>query len=343
MKNQIFFKAVLCCSLMVMVMLSAQVQAQSSTSRRGGLYGDWQIKYEAGERQREAIISFSRDNEGNRTAQWISFMRLSELKDLKYEDGQLSFSRVSRGRDGESTTSKFTGTIQDGKLTGTMSSDRGEYKVEGKPSPRIPRAVGNWKMTLKREDREFSSTLVVKVDKEGKLTAQWRSERGELEVTDVQYERGNLSFKMERKSEDYDYRQWEATFEGTIQRETDTLSGVIKSKRGEMKAEGKRIGKPLIGIWNLEATSERGSRKQRLRINSDMSGLYGAIPIKKVNLEGNQVSFRIILEFGDQKFEMSFEGKVEDSKLTGELTSSRGSQKIKGTKVIRTFRRRSGM
>ncbi len=340
MKRQAFFKLVLYCSLMVLIMLSVQVRAQSSTSRRGGLYGDWQIKYEVGGRQRESILSFSRDREGNRTGQWISFMGLSELKDLKYEDGQLSFARVSRNRDGQSTMSKLTGTIQDGKLSGTMSSDRGEYKLEGKPSPRVPRAVGSWKMTLKREDREFMSTLVVKADKEGKLTALWRSERGELEIADVQYERGNLSFKMERKSED---RQWEAAFEGTIERETDTLSGVIKSERGEMKAEGKRIGAPLIGTWNLEATSERGARKQRLRINPDMSGLYGAIPIKKVNLEGDQVSFKIILEFGDQKFEMSFEGKVEDSKLTGELTSSRSSQKIKGTKVIRTSRRRSGM
>ena len=340
MKQQAFFKLVLYCSLMVLIMLSVQVRAQSSTSRRGGLYGDWQIKYEVGGRQRESILSFSRDREGNRTGQWISFMGLSELKDLKYEDGQLSFARVSRNRDGQSTMSKFTGTIQDGKLSGTMSSDRGEYKLEGKPSPRVPRAVGSWKMTLKREDREFTSTLVVKADKEGKLTAQWRSERGELEIADVQYERGSLSFKMERKSED---RQWEAAFEGTIERETDTLSGVIKSERGEMKAEGKRIGAPLIGTWNLEATSERGARKQRLRINPDMSGLYGAIPIKKVNLEGNQVSFKIVLAFGDQTFERSFEGKVEDSKLTGELTSSRGSQKITGKKVVRTFRRRSAM
>jgi len=325
---------------MVLIMLSAQVRAQSSRSRGRGLYGDWQVKYEVGGRQRESILSFSRDRQGNRTGQWISFMGLSELKDLKYEDGQLSFARVSRNRDGQSTMSKFTGTIQDGKLSGTLSSDRGEYKLEGKPSPRVPRAVGSWKMTLKREDRESTSTLVVKADKEGKLTAQWRSERGELEITDVQYERGSLSFKMERKSED---RQREAAFEGTIERETDMLSGVIKSERGEIKAEGKRIGAPLIGTWNLEATSERGARKQRLRINPDMSGLYGAIPVKKINLEGDQVSFKIVLEFGNQKFEMSFEGKVEDSKLTGELSSSRGSQKIKGTKVIRTFRRRSGM
>jgi hypothetical protein len=115
----------------------------------------------------------------------------------------------------------------------------------------------------------------------------------------------------------------------------------MKSQRGEIAVEGKLIGGPLIGTWNLEVTSERGTRKQRLRVNPDMSGLYGAIPIKKINLEDGKVDFLAVLEFGDQSFEIRFEGKIEDSKLTGELTTSRGSQKIKGTKVIRTFRRRS--
>ena len=338
MKHQTFFKAVLCCSLVILTMLSAQIRAQPSSSRRGGLYGDWQIKYGAGERQREAIISFSRDSEGNRTGQWISFMGLSELKDLKYEDGQFSFSRVSSGRDGQTSTSKFTGTIQDGKLSGTMSSDRGEYKVEGKPSPRIPRAVGSWEMTLKTDEREFNSTMVVKADKEGKLSAEWQSERGNLEIPEVQYERGTLSFKMERKTED---REWKVSFEGTIQRETGTLTGKLTSNRGEIEAVGKRAGTPLIGTWILESTSERGTRKQRLRVNPDMSGLYGSIPVKKVALEGGKVNFKIVLEFGDQKFEMGFAGKLEDSKLAGEMTSSRGSQKITGTKLVRTFRRRS--
>ncbi len=63
-----------------------------------------------------------------------------------------------------------------------------------------------------------------------------------------------------------------------------------------------------------------------------MSALYGTIVIDKVNLEGDKVSFKTVLEFGERKFEINFEGKLEDSKLTGELTSERGSQKIKGTK-----------
>ena len=152
----------------------------------------------------------------------------------------------------------------------------------------------------------------------------------------MQYERGNLSFK--RKST-YQDSQRESAFEGTVR--GDTLSGVMKSERGEITVEGKLVGAPLIGTWNLEVASEQGSRKQRLMVNPDMSGLYGAIPIKKVNLEDDKVSFKIVLEFGERKFEMSFEGKLAESKLTGELTTSRGKQKVKGTKVIRTFRRRS--
>ncbi|MHC4117708.1 MAG: hypothetical protein ACYSWO_09395 [Planctomycetota bacterium] len=335
MKHRAFSRVVLCCVVTVLVMLSAQASAQS---RRGGLYGDWQIKYQAGDRQREAIISFSRDSEGNRTGQWISFMSFSELKDFKYEDGKLSFTRTSRGRDGQTTTSKFTGTVQDGILSGTLSSDRGEDKLEGKPSPRIPRAAGSWQMALKREDREINSTMVVKADKEGRLSAVWESERGRLEIPEVQYERGNLSFKMERKTED---RQWQASFEGTIDRQTDTLTGTLKSNRGQMAAVGKRAGAPLIGTWILESTSDRGTRKQRLRVNPDMSGLYGTIPVKNVALEGDKVNFTIVIEFGDQRFEMGFAGKLADRKLAGEMTSSRGSRKITGTKVVRPSRRRS--
>jgi hypothetical protein len=191
-------------------------------------------------------------------------------------------------------------------------------------------------MKYKFGEREITSKLIIKADKEGNLTGQWESRRGESEVTDLQYERGKLTFK---RISTYQDRKREMTFEGNVQ--GDTLTGTIKSERGEIEVAGKLIGGALIGTWNLEIESERGPRRQRLRVNPDMSGLYGAIAIKKVELDGEKVSFKIVLEFGDQTFEMNFAGKIEDSKLIGEMTTSRGSQKITGTKVIRTFRRRS--
>jgi hypothetical protein len=74
-----------------------------------------------------------------------------------------------------------------------------------------------------------------------------------------------------------------------------------------------------------------------------MTGLYGTLPIKKVNLEDGRVDFMMVMEFGGQTYEMQFDGKIEESKLTGEMTTSRGTRKITGTKVVRPSRRRSTM
>lgn len=308
--------------------------ARPTRTRGRGLYGEWQVKIDYNERQMESILLFSRNSEGNLIGQWISFRSMNELTDVTFEGGKLGFVQTYQGRDGQTRTSTFAGTVEEGKISGTVTSNRGEYKLTGQRSRRMPRVVGNWKM--KMGDREFTSTLAVTADNDGKLAAKWQSERGEHEVTDVKYERRTLTFKRNSKMGD---RQWESTFEGTVQ--GNVLTGVFKSERGEIVAEGKRIGAALIGNWNLEVTSERGSRQQRLKVNPDMSGMYGATPIEKINLEDSQVSFKIVLEFGDRKFEMDFAGKLEDSKLTGELTTSRGTQKVTGTKVVRR-RRRTG-
>lgn len=328
-----FLKAAL---LICLLLVTIAGPASAQQSRRGGLYGDWIVRSEFNGRQMESILSFSRDQDRNMTGQWIGFMGVSQLKDVTFEDGRLSFTRVSPGRDGQTSTSTFKGTITEGKLSGTVSSERGEYPLTGERAPRLPRAAGIWDMKLKMDDREFPSTLILGADKEGALTAQWKSERGETTITDVQYERGRLTFKAKSPNPD---RAWEATFEGTM--EQDKLTGALKSERGEIAVEGTRKGAALIGTWNLEIASERGARAQRLRVNPDLTGLYGALPVKQISFQDGKVDFPIVMQFGDQTFEMRFSGKIEDSKLVGELTSDRGSQKITGVKVVQTFQRRN--
>ncbi|MBN2595128.1 MAG: hypothetical protein JXA81_16615, partial [Sedimentisphaerales bacterium] len=290
MKSQTFHKVVLYCSLVLIVVLSAQVFAQPSSFRGRGIYGDWQIKVEFGERQMESILSFSRDSEGNMTGQWIGFFGVNDLKDVKFEENKLSFVQVVRFGDNE-FTQNFTGTVEDGKITGVLSGDRGESKLEGQRSPRTSRAVGNWELKYKFGDREITTTLAIKANKEGELSAEWQSQRGESKITDLQYERGKLTFKRESKFQD---RQMVSTFEGTTGRD-NTLTGVIKSERGEVPVEGTLIGAPLIGTWNLDIESERGPRKQRLVVNPDMSALYGSTLIKKIDLDGDKISFKYVM------------------------------------------------
>jgi hypothetical protein len=330
MERKAIVKVVLVGLLIVSFILPVQVSAQSR-SRRGGLYGDWRIKMKFGEREFESILAFSRNQEGQYTGQWISFWGMNELKDVKFEENKLSFTQVTNFG-GEERTSKFAGTIEQGELAGLLTSDRGEMEINGKRAPRTPRGVGSWEMKIQAGEREYTGTLTITADKEGNLRGTWKSSRGESKVTDLRYENRKLMFKriIERDS-----GNMEMTFEGTLG--YTSLEGVFKSDWGEAPTTGTRVGASLIGTWNLDIESERGPRKQRLRVNADMSALYGSTVIKKINLDGDKVSFKYVLQFRDQEYETSFEGKIADSKLTGELTTSRGTSKVTGTR--RTFRR----
>ena len=333
MERRAIVKVVLVGLLVVSFVMPVQAASQSR-SRRGGIYGDWQIKMKFGERDFESILTFSRNQERQYTGYWISFWGMNELKDVKFEDNKLSFTQVMRFG-GEERTSKFTGTIEQGELAGLLVGDQGEMEIKGKRSPRMSRAAGSWEMKFKIGDRDITTTLIVKAGKEGKLTAEWQSEWGEHEITDLQYERGKLNFKRKSKFQE---REFESTFEGTIGRD-NKLTGVISSEMGEVQAEGTRIGAPLIGTWNLDIESERGARRQRLRVNPDMSALYGSTLIKKINLDDDKVSFKYVMSFGDREFEVGFEGKIAENKLTGEIKTSRGTSKVTGTR--RVYRRRS--
>jgi len=326
MKQLAFNKTVGFLALMVIVALT--VPAPAGTARKG-ILGDWQVTMDFDGRQSESILSFSMDKEGKLTGQWISFW-VSELTDIKYEGSELSFVQVNRFGDNE-FRSTFTGTIERGKLSGTVSSDRGESKVEGKRLRRMPMAAGTWQIKYKAGEREVSTTLVIKADEDGKLSADWQSQRGENEITDVTFKAGKLTFKRTSKYQD---RQRESSFEGTIK--GHKLSGTMKSEGGDIALEGQRDGAALIGKWDLELTSDRGTRKQILQVNPDLSGLYGSSAIKKIDLEGNQVSFKIVRMFRDQESEITFNGTLSGNKLTGERVTSRGNQAVTGLKRSRT-------
>ena len=310
--------------LAIMVIVALSTPASAGTVQKG-ILGDWLITMDSDGRQIESILSFSMDKEGKLAGQSIGFS-ISELKDVKYEGSELSFVQVNQFGDNEFSRT-FTGTIERGKLSGIMSSDRGESKVEGKRLRRMPMAAGTWQVTFKVGERDVSATLVIKADDNNKLSADWQSQWGEHKITDVTFKEGKLTFKRTSKIQD---RQLESSFEGTVK--GHKLTGTIKSEMGDIALEGRRDGAALIGKWDLELTSDRGTRNQILQVNPDLSGRYGSSAIRKINLESNQVSFKIVRMFRDQESEITFKGTLDGNKLTGEQTSPRGSQTITGIK-----------
>jgi hypothetical protein len=326
MKQLAFQKKVGFLALLIFVALS--VSATAGTAMKG-ILGDWQITTDFDGRQFQSILSFSMDKAGKLTGQWISF-GVSELTDIKYEGSQLSFTQVNQFGDREFRRT-FTGTIEGGKLSGTVSSDRDQSEVEGKRLRRMSPAAGTWQLKFNVGDRQVNPTLVIKANDNNKLSAVWQSQRGQQEISDVTFKAGKLTFK---RTSEFQGRQRESSFAGTIK--GNKLTGTMKSERGEIEVEGQREGADLIGKWDLELTSDRGTRKQILQVNPDMSGLYGSTAIKKIDLEGNQVSFKTVRMFRDQESEINFTGTLGGNKLTGQITTPRGSQTVTGIKRSRT-------
>jgi len=62
MERRAIVKVVLVGLLVVSFVMPVQAASQSR-SRRGGIYGDWQIKMKFGERDFESILTFSRNQE----------------------------------------------------------------------------------------------------------------------------------------------------------------------------------------------------------------------------------------------------------------------------------------
>lgn len=292
-----------------------------------GLFGEWDMKLNFDNSQMKSILTFARDKEGELTAQWISIFGIGEVKDIKREGKDITFTLINQ-IGGQEYTSNFIGTLEKGELSGLLSSDQGEITTEGKKLKRMPPILGSWNMIIKMGDREFKTVLVVILDKQKKLQAEWQSQWGEHEISDVQFKDGKLTFSRVSKFGD---REWETTYEGALK--GHTLKGTFSSQQGQIPANGKRVGAALVGKWDLTMTSERGTRKQRLTVLPDLSARFGSLPIKKIGHEEGKVSFEMTLQFGDNEYEIGLEGKLKAGKLTGKLTSSQGISEVTGTKI----------
>jgi len=311
------------CALVVLAMLAVP---GSAAQVKNALAGRWQVTVDYDGRKMASILSLSRSQQGKLTGRWISFWGASELNDIQQDDNKLSFTMVSRFREPPSTRS-FAGTVEGRTLSGTLSRDEGQSSVEGTRIRPVPRAAGQWDARIKVNEREYPATLVVSAGPKNELSAKWQSQWGEHEITDVAFKNGKLTFKRKSSVED---RQWESTFEGMI--EGHVLSGTFASERGNASLEANRVGAPLVGLWELKITSDSGNRTQVLKVNPDLSGWFGPLALEKMTLEGSQVSFTKGLEFGDRKFDISFAGTMNGKKLTGELTSPRGTRTVEGVK-----------
>jgi hypothetical protein len=293
--------------------------------------GDWKMKSSTTDGPpMDAILTISKDKDGQLAGKWLSFFGPGDLKDVKFDGEKLTFTQTARFR-GREMASNFSGTLKEGKITGQMSNDMGQFDMEGTPMPPKNAIAGKWEITTKRQDRETTSTLIIKADKEGKLSGTWQTQRGVSEIPEMAFNDGKLTFK--RKITRQDRQEMEIKYELAVK--GNAISGITKTPRGESTVTGKRIDSPVVGVWELTMTSERGERKQLLTVYGDMTALYGPSEVDTFAVEENKMSFKMNRTFGERSFEIEFKGTIEGDKLAGQMTSGsdRPAQAVTGKKL----------
>jgi len=289
--------------------------------------GDWELTMDFNGMQTFATLSITKKPDDTLTGKWGS----SDLSNVKFDGQKLTFARTLRMRDQEFTMD-FSGTLKDGKLTGNLSSDRGDTPVTGARKKPKPPVLGQWELKYQIADQDVTTRLVVSQKPDGTPEAKWTSNIAQSVVSNVKIQEDKLTLSRKTTFND---TAFESTFEGTVK--DHKLTGTIKSEMGEVAVAGQRIGIALIGKWELTRTTEQGTRTNLLTIDTDLTGRYesfgGEIPIKDLKLDGDQVSFKTEMGFGDQTFVTEFKAKLDGKTLKGQSVSERGTNELTGKKV----------
>ncbi|HSW01779.1 MAG TPA: hypothetical protein VLI39_16540 [Sedimentisphaerales bacterium] len=291
------------------------------------LTGDWDMAMEFGGRQSFATLTVAKKADGTYSGKWGR----EDLSNVQFDGQKLSFTRTVRWGENEITLD-YAGTLKDGKLVGTLSSDNGDFPANGtKIKPKAP-PIGVWDLSYAIGDRDVTARLIVSEKPDGKLDARWDSQMGESTIANVKIDGGKLTFDRTVKFNDQGFQM---TFEAAVQ--GDKLTGASKSEMGDIPVAGTRVGAAVIGKWELTTETEQGARQSTLTVYPDLTARQeffgGETPVKNFKLEGDQVTYALELGFGDQVFMIDYKLKLQNGVLTGESSSERGANKMTGKKM----------
>ena len=93
---------------------------------------------------------------------------------------------------------------------------------------------------------------------------------------------------------------------------------------------------PFAGSWDTVATSPLGDQASVWTIFEDgtgvMSSELGDQAVDGIVVDGNSVSFDLVIDAGGQSLALSFSGVVDGDSLTGAFASDFGDFNVTGTR-----------
>ncbi len=124
-----------------------------------GVVGDWQFQFSVGDQEMTATANFSRNTDGTYSGTWKPVWPEAQgeqmdfkvtLSDVKFDGQKLTFVQTIGGPEWEFVI-HYAGTLQDGKIVGTLSGEQGDVdatatRVKAQTQTNLPR-FWSWAQT----------------------------------------------------------------------------------------------------------------------------------------------------------------------------------------------------
>jgi hypothetical protein len=186
--------------------------------------GTWVIKTEKG----KSALTIKQKNdklEGN----WTSPAGKSEISNIKFKNGKLTFDRITKSEDRESKSS-FTGEVKGNELKGEITDEEGTTEVTA--TRHGAEIIGKWALTTTSDRGERTSILLIDKD----LTGRYAMGFGEMETSKIKLDGDKVTFYIDMQFGDRDFSMdYELKLAG------DKLEGQVFTDRGDNKVTGKKI------------------------------------------------------------------------------------------------------
>jgi len=254
--------------------------------------------------------------DGGIAGTWSAEGEVTDLVDVKFEGGTLTFRRTVNYQD-QDFDIDYTGTIDGDAITGAFSTPAGDMETNGTRGGGSGGGLaGSWTLMVDSQLGKNERGLTVKDD----MTAVYVAEEEEFEVEDLKLDGSAVTFSVTLSLQGQEVA---LDFEGKL--DGDSLTGELFMDGGSVaEVDGSRAGGGGIapGVYALTVDSQIGEFQNKLTVNDDGSMVYESdgeeTTPENVEINGSDVAFDITVYADGTPYELSFEGTFEDGKLEGE-------------------------
>lgn len=312
-----------------------------------GVDGGWALEVKTDDGQ-TLTSSLKLAKDGDKLAGTYTGMDGKEVKaeEMSLKDNDLAFT-VKLDFQGTELVAKFKLKHEADKLAGKVDYDlggqTGTLDVVGKRGGEVAKAAkpeGTWDIEVVTDDGQtLKSTL--KLAKDGdKFKGKYAGMDGkEVDATDLVVKDGDMAFTVK-----LDFQGTELVAKFKLKQDGDKLKGKVDydlgGQTGTLDVAAKRGGGAggevkLAGTWAMEVKTDDGqSLKSTVKFSKDgekVAGTFTGADGKEAKVEdskltGDELAFKISLDFDGTPLVAKFKGKLAGNAFTGKVDYDLGGQ-----------------